>query len=196
MFVTLGCLIAFAACSSQEAAGPCTLTAKGHPCTSDAECCTGYCLLQDSASYCQDKPANAPACVASQGFCTQDRNCCAGLCQANVCFGNIPPNGCLAIGSNCTTPTECCSANCQAGLLGNVCVSPVRPSDAGACSSGGAPCKSGVECCVGVCNMSSSTCGGITPKPGNCLKSGASCAYGSDCCSQECAKASSTSICK
>lgn len=195
--IALVAWVVVCACSSQQTAAPCTRTAKGFECTSDAECCTGYCLLQDNASYCQDKPANPPACVAPQGFCTQDRNCCAGLCQANVCFGNIPPNGCLQIGSACTDGTACCSANCQPGSLGaSVCVSPVRPADAGTCKPGGAPCGSGVECCAGVCNATTKTCGGSNPPPNNCGQAGAQCRYGSDCCSMQCTQLSSTTVCK
>jgi hypothetical protein len=184
------------ACSAQQTSGPCTLTPKGHECFADSECCTGYCLLQGTGSYCQDKPANTPACVAPQGFCTQNRNCCAGLCQANVCFGNLPPSGsCLQIGSECIDASGCCSNNCQMGSLGlTVCVSPTRPIDAGSCNAGGTQCTLPEECCTGVCVAN--VCAGSNPNPTNCGKSGATCRYGTDCCSKQCEQSESISSCK
>jgi hypothetical protein len=201
-FAALPWLAVVVACSSNDNQ-PCTLTQIGAQCLNDAECCTGYCMIEGDAAYCQAKPKVYPACADVAAFCTQDRNCCSGLCEGGQCFGGGVVAACLALGSSCTQADSCCSVNCVPDGNGGTACAPQPQGDGGlSCGLPGAPCTQPgqtdpAECCFGVCGSNGQCAGGTTGGNNpNCKGSGGYCQYGSDCCSQTCEKVSSGFQCK
>ncbi len=197
----LGSVFAIAACSS-GGAQPCTLTALGESCLNDTDCCTGWCELEGTGAYCQNKPQSpTQACEAATAFCTQDRNCCSGLCDNGQCFAGGGGGSCLSVGSTCAQADSCCSSNCMDDGQGHTWCASQPTSGGTTCGLPGMPCSNpGApdpgECCFGLCGVDG-TCsgGGGGGGGGNCGGAGAYCAYGSDCCSGQCEKVSSGSVC-
>jgi hypothetical protein len=170
----------------------CTALGIGAQCNQDSDCCSGYCDLEDMASFCQQKPAELPACIDADGFCTQDRNCCSGLCQNNACFGGSDTGSCLSLGSSCIQDDSCCSNNCLNDGLGHTaCSEQPQPDSGPACGLPGTACSmpgqsDPTECCYGLCDPTGSCAGGTSGGGTNCGKTGAYCMFGSDCCSGQC----------
>ena len=79
----------------------------GMPCSFSAECCNGYCVLnQDGELVCGDQ------CVPLAGACMADADCCEGLvCVDGSCVPTT--NDCVPIGGACQTHDDCCNEWCD-----------------------------------------------------------------------------------
>jgi len=152
----------------------------GSGCTSNGECCTGYC----SGNIC-----SAPPCVSIGGACTSGSQCCSFTCGGNGTCAQIGGNSCLPLGNSCSASADCCSGNCTLGTC--------QPSSW--CGQTGDICQNDSNCCSGSCNVPSGASVGTCNAPtfgGNCTAvDGQLCTAasfvdggcGGSCCSRLCA---------
>ncbi|MCI0433448.1 MAG: hypothetical protein L0271_07350 [Gemmatimonadetes bacterium] len=81
--------------SCQSDCGKCGL---GTPCTLNADCASGLCVL-----VC----VNPPTCASNGTACLLDSACCSGRCDFFSC------QACLGAGNVCDESSDCCSGNCR-----------------------------------------------------------------------------------
>ena len=163
--------------------GPCITTGSATTCTSDNQCCSGFCgsLGKCSASQCKNVGL----------ACATGNDCCSGVCGTNKLCATGNSNACKASGSTCTTNTECCSKGC----INNVCSTATSY-----CLQNNDACTKDSQCCGGSC------VGATANQAGRCANTaagggGLSCtmsgtvvacssttdyACNSDCCSGSC----------
>ena len=165
--------------------GPCApaCQSNGGACTSDGQCCSGWCGAGTCATpcaangggcqgdgdccsgHCAGGTCTTP-CAANGNACTEGGDCCSGLCNSNVC---VPP--CTVNDGACGAGSECCSGICEGG----VCQPP--------CAGSGDSCGTGADCCSGICTDTTKTCASectIGPEWG-----APECSTSLDCCEGE-----------
>jgi hypothetical protein len=72
---------------------------EGDPCSTDADCCNGYC---DASGTC-----SGGACAADGELCSSDAECCTGFCDSGgACT-------CGLEGAPCSAALDCCSGYCD-----------------------------------------------------------------------------------
>jgi hypothetical protein len=126
----------------------------GTACGAGSECCSGE-TCGNVTTY-QGTTANV-CCGAFQGWCGISSPCCDGLACSNA--GQSYPATCLkAAGTACQADAECTDwAGCK-----------IATPPTGACCMHFGSCKTNSDCCSGVCDPDTHTCGYADPY-GDCL---------------------------
>ncbi len=181
-------------CGDASDGGSCTNL--GNACKQSSECCSGNCLL----GACQP-----PTCTSDNGTCATNADCCSGICGSNKTCTPLN-NTCKTLGNACTANGDCCSQFCE----NKICAQPSY------CGQNGDICKTGLDCCGGICTVLSGHLFGTCSQP---PQSGAQCsaidgvvcastqnggdagfldsgipACGGACCSRDCAPWGATQV--
>ena len=131
-----------ASCGSNPAATK-ACTGNGHACTTDAQCCTSYCMLTGQAAYCQEKAAQDAQCSQDKEFCTEDRRRNVYGRRGAVRHGRRVlhwalhsdrerrkrlrggggggGSNCGKSGATCTSGSDCCTGDCLAASASKSC---------------------------------------------------------------------------
>ncbi|MCX6741658.1 MAG: hypothetical protein NTX24_00585 [Candidatus Pacearchaeota archaeon] len=138
-------------------------------CETNLDCCSGCCRTYGECGFAQE----CSSCVQERGTCSNSSQCCYGLtCQDGTCEQE---SQCLDLNVTCSRDNNTCCSGCCDYVLGGpgfVCLPENLCSND--CTLYGQYCKTGEDCCSGVCNANS-TCG--------CLQGGYSCFGENSCCS-------------
>jgi hypothetical protein len=134
-------------------------------CEEDSDCCSECCREWGECGFAEE------CCTHQNETCSSNSDCCDGLtCQNRKCLPE-----CLDLNETCSQNNNlCCSGCCDyvAGGPGYQCLpEALCQLD---CGPFGEYCKTGDDCCSGVCNADS-TCG--------CIMGGYSCFGDNSCCS-------------
>ena len=181
--------ILLTSCSDDRTIGPPGAGEIGGACTQDADCDSGWCLIEKSfkdnycSLQCTDDPGGCPdksTCHDYAGFkfclrkCNVDGDCRGGyVCDYNVC---LPP---CAADKFCNAGDTCFDGRCKSRCTSNDdCADDFRCQD-GKCVP---PCKADTDCLPGyACDTASGTC---KPKPGKPM--GQPCGNDGECATGYC----------
>jgi hypothetical protein len=163
-------------CAPGDACDGRCCTRSGQPCGSGKPpCCFGTDCVNGVCATCR----------RSKAICVDDRDCCSGACQRSEVEGY-----CLGrLGDPCYAG-DLCAGNAVCGP-GNICCFPIS-----------LPCRTGAECCSGICDPVTLTCQpraeGACTRVADCAAdqycvngrccgvSGHACAQNAECCSGVC----------
>ncbi len=165
---------------------------EGDTCARGTDCCSMYCVMNQSAGTCAVlsacTPADGKSCTRQIGEpCSSVDDCCSRRCEwvygVQRCAS---AGGCFNTCQVCQADSECCSRQCLADGNG-----VRRCGPAPNCVSEGELCKTSSACCEGGPSLCASS-QGIGPErcqsaSGSvCRSNGSMCALTQQCCSGKC----------
>jgi hypothetical protein len=133
----------------------------GDTCTSNGGCTPGLVCRTDRA-FADAVPTfgNCLACMTLAGQCDIDADCCSGICVPGAGATSAGPRYCAVTRYESCRPHggalgECCSGE-ESTISGGIGGGPYICVGCG--SKDASPCRTGLDCCSGVCDFSTHWC--------------------------------------